>query len=84
MTACNPEVPQYPGFHQKRGDQQRKGGDDPPLSALVNPQLENCIQPCGSQKRKVVEPLVMVQKRARKMIKELKHLIYENKVKELG
>lgn len=31
-----------------------------------------------------MELLEIVQKRARKMIKGLKHLIYESKVKELG
>lgn len=31
MSACSPEGQPYPGLHQKKRDQQDKGGDYPPL-----------------------------------------------------
>lgn len=41
-----------PGLQPKECGQQGKGGDSPPCSALVRPQLESCIQIWGSKIRR--------------------------------
>ena len=46
--------------------------------------LEYCIQVWGPQHRKDVELLEGVQKRAMKMIRELEHLLCQDRMKELG
>ena len=56
----------------------------PLYSALVKPYLQYCIQASGSQKRKDVELLECIQRRATKMIKGLEHLSYEERLRELG
>jgi len=56
----------------------------PLYSALMGRQLEYCIQVWGLQHRKDVELLDWVQKRAMKMIRELEHLLCQDRMKELG
>lgn len=56
----------------------------PLYSTLVRTYLEFCIQPWHPQHRKNVELLEAVQRGAMKVIRELEHLSYQDRLSELG
>ncbi|GAB0181696.1 hypothetical protein GRJ2_000634900 [Grus japonensis] len=53
-------------------------------STLMRPHLEYCVQLSGPQYKKDMELLERVQRRAMKLTGQMKHLSYEDRLRELG
>jgi len=56
----------------------------PLYSSLVRPHLESCIHLWSPQRRKDMDVLEWVQRRAMKMIQGLDYLSYKDRLRELG
>ena len=56
----------------------------PLWSTLVRPHLVYCVQMGSPQYRRDMDLLERVQRRATKMIQEMEHLSYEDRLKKLG
>ena len=56
----------------------------PLYNVLMRPHLEYCIQMWSPQYRSDVDLLEHIQRTATKMIQGMRHLLYEDRLRELG
>ena len=84
MCNCSPEGLSILGCIKRGVASRSKEVTVPLCPPLVRPQLEYHIQVWGPQIKKDKELLEQIQRRAMKMIKGLKHLSYEERLRKLG
>ncbi|KAJ7414401.1 hypothetical protein WISP_84379 [Willisornis vidua] len=82
LCVCSQEGKLYPELHQNTNDQHLEGGDSSPL--LCSYETTPGGQFCGLPHKKDMDPLKQIQGKVTKMIRELEHLSYEERLKELG
>ena len=68
----------------RRNQHTRKKLIIPPCKAIVRPHLEYCIQAWRPHRKKDIDTLERIQRRATKLIPELRDLSYEERLKECG
>jgi len=74
----------FPRLHQQRGGSRKREGIVPLCSTLRSPHLEYCVQVSASQHTKDAELLEQIKKRDTNLFRGLKHLSYEERLRELG
>jgi len=84
VCACSPEGHLYPGLHQKPCGQQIEGGDSALLlcSGETPPGvLHPALEPSAQERH---GPVGVGPEEATKRTRELEHLCYEERLRELG
>ena len=84
VRPCGQEGQWYPGVHKKSTDSRLREVILPLYSALTRPRLDYCVQFWASQLKKDTDLLEGIQQRATKMIKDLEHHLYKERLGNLG
>ena len=83
MCACSPEGQKYPGLHQKRSNQQSKGGDHPTLFCPCEASSGEMHSGLGPPAQERLGAAGEGPERAMKVIRRLEHVSYKERLREL-